>query len=415
MELMRKFTVLGIIACGLINLYSCTTQESFEEATDSSFLNLSQEEYISIAFEHPKEITEDQAITLVKDFSGKQATRSISQSPIIEKKYYIGGISSKSVEDTVSSIPIYQLKLSEKEGFALVAGDERFATVIAFAEKGNLADTTQNKSVALMVREAENAIKSKLRYYNAIRDSLHDKTLCKLKTAFHTNDITYHDVKEKIKVDFRSFIQVAGVDAREFRQQKIDISQYTGIIFTSRGAIDHYFRLAEELRFQVPDSMRYICQSEAVANYLQKHIVYRKRKISFGEKTVADMLPLFKKYPDEKYLLPCSDVMGDDIPKVLDSAGIDWTKAVMYKTVSTDLSDIKPKDYDMLVFFSPQGIKSLFKNFEDFKQGDKKIGVFGEGTRQAAEEAGLRVDVMAPTKETPSMAMAIEKYISNGK
>ena len=221
--------------------------------------------------------------------------------------------------------------------------------------------------------------------------------------------------KEKIKVDFRSFIQVAGVDAREFRQQKIDISQYTGIIFTSRGAIDHYFRLAEELRFQVPDSMRYICQSEAVANYLQKHIVYRKRKISFGEKTVADMLPLFKKYPDEKYLLPCSDVMGDDIPKVLDSAGIDWTKAVMYKTVSTDLSDIKPKDYDMLVFFSPQGIKSLFKNFEDFKQGDKKIGVFGEGTRQAAEEAGLRVDVMAPTKETPSMAMAIEKYISNGK
>lgn len=200
MELMRKFTVLGIIACGLINLYSCTTQESFEEATDSSFLNLSQEEYISIAFEHPKEITEDQAITLVKDFSGKQATRSISQSPIIEKKYYIGGISSKSVEDTVSSIPIYQLKLSEKEGFALVAGDERFATVIAFAEKGNLADTTQNKSVALMVREAENAIKSKLRYYNAIRDSLHDKTLCKLKTAFHTNDITYHDVKEKIKV-----------------------------------------------------------------------------------------------------------------------------------------------------------------------------------------------------------------------
>ena len=234
-------------------------------------------------------------------------------------------------------------------------------------------------------------------------------TKCRIISIFGA----YKKRKNKGRLPF--FIQVAGVDAREFRQQKIDISQYTGIIFTSRGAIDHYFRLAEELRFQVPDSMRYICQSEAVANYLQKHIVYRKRKISFGEKTVADMLPLFKKYPDEKYLLPCSDVMGDDIPKVLDSAGIDWTKAVMYKTVSTDLSDIKPKDYDMLVFFSPQGIKSLFKNFEDFKQGDKKIGVFGEGTRQAAEEAGLRVDVMAPTKETPSMAMAIEKYISNGK
>lgn len=217
--------------------------------------------------------------------------------------------------------------------------------------------------------------------------------------------------KEKVRFDFRSFIHVAGVDAREFRQQKIDISQYTGVIFTSRGAIDHYFRLAEELRFQVPNEMRYVCQSEAVANYLQKHIVYRKRKISFGEKTVSDMLPLFKKYPDEKYLLPCSDVMGEDIPNVLNKAGIDWTKAVMYKTVSSDISDLKLKDYDMMVFFSPQGIKSLFRNFEDFKQDRMKIGVFGVGTQQAAEEAGLRVDVMAPTKETPSMTMAIEKYI----
>lgn len=221
--------------------------------------------------------------------------------------------------------------------------------------------------------------------------------------------------KEKVKFDFRSFIQVAGVDAREFRTQKIDISQYTGVIFTSRGAIDHYFRLAEELRFQVPDSMRYICQSEAVANYLQKHIVYRKRKISFGGKTVADMLHLFKKYPDEKYLLPCSDVMGDDIPNTLDKAGIDWTKAVMYKTVSSDISDLKLANYDMLVFFSPQGIKSLFKNFENFEQKEMKIGVFGQSTQQAAEEAGLNVDFMAPTKETPSMTMAIEKFLANQK
>ena len=123
------------------------------------------------------------------------------------------------------------------------------------------------------------------------------------------------------------------------------------------------------------------------------------------------MLPLFKKYPDEKYLLPCSDVMGEDIPNVLNKAGIDWTKAVMYKTVSSDISDLKLKDYDMMVFFSPQGIKSLFRNFEDFKQDRMKIGVFGVGTQQAAEEVGLRVDVMAPTKETPSMTMAIEKYI----
>ena len=243
------------------------------------------------------------------------------------------------------------------------------------------------------------------------------KSILVSQSAPNTESSPYSEIvkKEKVKIDFRSFIEVSGVEAREFRLQKVDISQYTGVIFTSRGAIDHYFRLAEELRFQVPDSMRYICQSEAVANYLQKHIVYRKRRISFGEKTVADMLPLFKKYPSEKYLLPCSDVMGDDIPNILNKAGIAWTKAIMYKTVSSDVSDLDLKNYDMIVFFSPQGIKSLFKNFENFDQGEMKTGVFGQGTLLAAEEAGLRVDVMAPTKKTPSMVMAIEKFLENQK
>ena len=233
------------------------------------------------------------------------------------------------------------------------------------------------------------------------------KSILVSQSAPNTESSPYSEIikKEKVKIDFRSFIEVSGVEAREFRLQKVDISQYTGVIFTSRGAIDHYFRLAEELRFQVPDSMRYI----------QKHIVYRKRKISFGEKTVADMLPLFKKYPLEKYLLPCSDVMGDDIPNTLNKAGIAWTKAIMYKTVSSDVSDLDLKNYDMIVFFSPQGIKSLFKNFENFDQGEMKIGVFGQGTLLAAEEAGLRVDVMAPTKKTPSMVMAIEKFLENQK
>ncbi|MGC4128639.1 MAG: uroporphyrinogen-III synthase [Bergeyella sp.] len=217
--------------------------------------------------------------------------------------------------------------------------------------------------------------------------------------------------KEKIQINFRPFIHVEGVDAKELRTQKIDLSQYTGIIFTSKNAIDHYFRLAEEMRFQVPDSMRYICQSEAVANYLQKHIIYRKRKISFGEKNFSDLNPLFKKYPSEKYLLPSSDVLSPEIVKTLDAANIEWTRAIMYRTVCSDLSDINVKDYDMLVFFSPQGIRSLKENFKKFKQGDTKIGVFGNTTKQAAEDAGLRVDVMAPTKETPSMTMAIEKYI----
>lgn len=219
--------------------------------------------------------------------------------------------------------------------------------------------------------------------------------------------------KEKIKIDFKPFIQVEGVEAKELRTQKIDLSQYTGIIFTSKNAVDHYFRLAEEMRFTVPDSMRYICQSEAIANYLQKHIVYRKRKISFGEKTFADLLPLFKKFPTEKYLLPSSDMVSPDIVKVLETASIEWSRATMYRTVSSDLSGVNIKDYDMLVFFSPQGIRSLGKNFEDFVQNDTKIAVFGATTEQAAIDAGLRVDVMAPSKETPSMTMAIEKYIRN--
>ncbi|UFK98991.1 uroporphyrinogen-III synthase [Kaistella faecalis] len=217
--------------------------------------------------------------------------------------------------------------------------------------------------------------------------------------------------KEKIKIDFRPFIHVEGVDAKELRAQKIDLAQYTGIIFTSKNAVDHYFRLAEEMRFAVPDSMRYICQSEAIANYLQKHIVYRKRKISFGEKTFADLLPLFKKFPSEKYLLPASDVLSPDIVKVLDSAPIEWTRATMYRTVCSDLSDINVDEYDMLVFFSPQGIRSLAKNFDKFEQKETKIAVFGPTTELAAKDAGLRVDVMAPSKETPSMTMAIEKYI----
>ena len=219
--------------------------------------------------------------------------------------------------------------------------------------------------------------------------------------------------KEKIKIDFRPFIHVEGVDAKELRAQKIDLSQFSGIIFTSKNAIDHYFRLAEEMRFAVPDSMRYICQSEAIANYLQKHIIYRKRKISFGEKTFSDLLPLFKKFPTEKYLLPAADVLSADILKVLESATIDWTRATMYRTVCSDLTDIQISDYEMLVFFSPQGIKSLGLNFEDFKQNDTKIAVFGATTELAAKEAGIRVDIMAPTKETPSMTMAIEKYIKS--
>ncbi|MDY3344965.1 uroporphyrinogen-III synthase [Riemerella anatipestifer] len=217
--------------------------------------------------------------------------------------------------------------------------------------------------------------------------------------------------KEKIEIDFRPFIYVQGADAKDLRTQKIDLSKYTGIIFTSRNAIDHYFRLAEEMRFSVPDSMRYICQSEAIANYLQKHIVYRKRKISFGEKLPTDIIPLLKKYPSEKYLLPSSDILNDGITKVLDESGVDWTRAIMYRTVNSDLSDININGYDVLVFFSPQGIKSLVENFKDYKKSKFKVAVFGNSTKAEAEKAGLTVDIMAPTKENPSMTMALENFI----
>ncbi|MDO7715476.1 MAG: uroporphyrinogen-III synthase, partial [Flavobacteriaceae bacterium] len=203
-----------------------------------------------------------------------------------------------------------------------------------------------------------------------------------------------------------------GVDAKSVRQQKIDLSQFTAIILTSRNAVDHYFRLAEEMRFKVPDSMKYFCQSEAVAYYLQKYVVYRKRKIYVGKMNFTDLVPLFKKYKEEKYLLPSSDVLKPTVPEALDQLQLDWKRGIFYKTVISDLSDLSDVLYDVLVFFSPSGIESLLKNFPEFKQNNTRIAVFGNSTIKAATDAGLRIDIKAPTPETPSMTMALQKYIS---
>ena len=218
--------------------------------------------------------------------------------------------------------------------------------------------------------------------------------------------------KEKVKVDFRPFIHVEGVDAKSVRQQKIDLSQFTAVILTSRNAVDHYFRLAEEMRFKVPDSMKYFCKSEAVAYYLQKYVVYRKRKIYVGKMNFADLVPLFKKYKEEKYLLPSSDVLKPTVHETLDQIQLDWKRGIFYKTVISDLSDLSDVLYDVLVFFSPSGIESLLKNFPEFKQNNTRIAVFGNSTIKAATDAGLRIDIKAPTPETPSMTMALQKYIS---
>ena len=217
--------------------------------------------------------------------------------------------------------------------------------------------------------------------------------------------------KQKVKIDFRPFIHVEGVSAKDIRQQKVDLNHYTAIILTSRNAVDHFFRVAEEMRFKVPDSMKYFCQSEAVDFYLQNYVVYRKRKIYVGKRSFSELSPLIKKYKDEKFLLPNTDKVKDEVPETLNALGINWKQATFYKTVISDLSDLADVYYDVLVFFSPSGIDSLFHNFPDFKQNDTRIAVFGDTTIKAVEEKGLRVDIAAPTPETPSMTMALEKYI----
>ena len=218
--------------------------------------------------------------------------------------------------------------------------------------------------------------------------------------------------KHKIKVDFRPFIHVEGVPAKEVRAQKIDLNNFTAIILTSKNSVDHFFRVAEEMRYKVPEDLRYFCQSEAIAYYLQKYVVYRKRKIYVGQKDFADMSALFKKYKEEKFLLPASDQLNADVPQTLNNLKLDWTPGTFYKTVMSDLSDLKDVYYDVLAFFSPTGIKSLFKNFPDFQQNNTRIAVFGSTTQKEALEHGLRVDIMAPTPEAPSMTMALEKYVA---
>jgi uroporphyrinogen-III synthase len=219
--------------------------------------------------------------------------------------------------------------------------------------------------------------------------------------------------KEKVKVDFVPFIHVEGVEAKNVRQQKIDLNNFTAIILTSRNSVDHFFRIADEMRFKVPDSMKYFCQSEAVAYYLQKYVVYRKRKIYVGKRTFNELIPLIKKYKDEKFLLPSSDSLKPVVPELLDGIGVNWTRGIFYKTVISDLSDLRNVYYDILVFFSPSGIESLMKNFPDFEQNDTRIAVFGNSTVKAATSAGLRIDIQAPTPETPSMTMALQKYITS--
>jgi uroporphyrinogen-III synthase len=217
--------------------------------------------------------------------------------------------------------------------------------------------------------------------------------------------------KHKVTIDFRPFIHIEGVNEIDFRQERINLLEYSAVIFTSRNAVDHYFRIAKESRTTIPDSMKYFCISESTAYYLQKYVVYRKRKIFHGKQRFSDLVEVMKKHKKEKFLLPCSDILKAEIPELLEKGKFDWTKAVLYKTVCSDLSDLEDVFYDMLVFFSPAGIESLFMNFPNFKQNNTRIAVFGPTTAKAAKDAGLNVNINAPTQEAPSMTMAIENYI----
>ncbi|MBM3160811.1 MAG: uroporphyrinogen-III synthase [Bacteroidetes bacterium] len=217
--------------------------------------------------------------------------------------------------------------------------------------------------------------------------------------------------KYKLKIDFRQFIKVEGVDAKDFRAQKVNLQDHTAIILTSKVAVDHFFRIAEETRFEVPDTMKYFCITEAVALYLQKYVTYRKRKIFFGKQTIDELAEIMKKHKEEKFLLPCTDILRDIIPDTLENQLLPFTKVILYRTVAADLSDLENVYYDMLVFFSPGGIESLFKNFPDFKQNETVIAAFGPTTANAVVKHNLRLDVHAPHPKAPSMVGAIELFI----
>ena len=229
-----------------------------------------------------------------------------------------------------------------------------------------------------------------------------------------TEKSPYFDIAEKygVEIVFRPFIKVEGLSAREFRQQKVSLPDFTAVIFTAKAAIDHFFRLAEEMRFNVPDTMKYFCTTKSIADYLQKYTIYRKRKIFKAETgRLADLVPYFLKHKNEKYLFAVSDVANGIDAKVLDDSKLNYTRAAMYRTVSNDFGPDEAFDYDMLAFFSPQGIESLVKNFPDFQQGDIAIATFGANTAKSARDAGLRVDIEAPNPEAPSMTGAIELYL----
>ncbi|MBT8234338.1 MAG: uroporphyrinogen-III synthase [Saprospiraceae bacterium] len=225
----------------------------------------------------------------------------------------------------------------------------------------------------------------------------------------------YFDIASKwgIKIDWRPFIHVEGVTEKEFRKNRLRPDEFTAIIFTSKNSIEHFFRMCEEMRVQMSQQTKYFCLSEAIANYLQKFIVYRKRKVFVGVRKIQDLETAFNKHKEkEKFLLPCSNLGSLDVVKYLEENEINFKEAMMYRTVASDLSDLKDITYDCLVFFSPLGIHSLYENFPNFEQNETRLAVYGTSTTKAVEERGLKVNIKAPAPESPSMSMALTNYLN---
>ena len=223
----------------------------------------------------------------------------------------------------------------------------------------------------------------------------------------------YGDLIKKFNVNitFRKFFKIEGISAKDFRKDRINILDCTAVIFTSRNAVDHFFRICKEMRIDVPDSMKYFSISESTAYYLQKYVQYRKRKVFHSKENFTNLVELIKKHKTEKFLLPCSDIHKQEIPKMLEEHKIIYKKAIIYRTLASDLSDMDIRKFDMLVFFSPSGIKSLFKNFPEFTQNSTVIAAFGSTTAKAVTDAGLKLNISAPSQKAPSMTMAIEQFL----
>jgi uroporphyrinogen-III synthase len=218
--------------------------------------------------------------------------------------------------------------------------------------------------------------------------------------------------KHNLNVTFRHFIKVEALSSQDFRAQRIDILEHGAVILTSKLSVDHYFKMCNEMRVTVPETMKYFCINEQTAYYLQKYIQYRKRKIFFGHGTILDLVDVIRKNKDEKFLLPVSDVHKEQIVEFLDELHINYTKGIFYKTVSADLSDVKNlSEFDVLVFFTPAGIKSLKQNFPNFKQGSTRIAAFGHAAALMVKDLGFRLDIFAPNPQNPSMTGALDAYI----